>query len=42
LIYAWIAEVWDEEKADLIADQSEYERNRDPGNDRYAERWGAV
>jgi transcriptional regulator GlxA family with amidase domain len=42
LIYAWIAEVWGEETASLIADQSEYERNNDPGNDRFAERWDVV
>lgn len=42
LIYAWIAEVWGEETASLIADESEYERNKDPGNDRFAERWGVA
>ncbi|KAF2114061.1 DJ-1/PfpI family protein-like protein [Lophiotrema nucula] len=42
LIYAWIAEVWSEEVADYIADSSEYERNRDAGDDRFAARWNAV
>ncbi|KAF2252044.1 class I glutamine amidotransferase-like protein [Trematosphaeria pertusa] len=42
LIYAWIAEVWGEETASFVADCSEYERNTDPGNDRFAERWGVL
>ncbi|EMD93048.1 hypothetical protein COCC4DRAFT_81564 [Bipolaris maydis ATCC 48331] len=42
LAYAWIAEVFGEDMAQTIADRSEYERNRDPGNDRYAEVWKAV
>ncbi|KAF2646326.1 class I glutamine amidotransferase-like protein [Massarina eburnea CBS 473.64] len=42
LIYAWIAEVWGEELASLLADSSEYERSTDASNDRFAERWGAV
>ncbi|KAF1957867.1 class I glutamine amidotransferase-like protein [Byssothecium circinans] len=42
LVYAWIAEVWGEELAALLADSSEYERCTDAGNDRFAERWGAV
>lgn len=42
LIYAWIAEVWGEKVADEIADRSEYERNRDSGADRFAEKWGVV
>jgi transcriptional regulator GlxA family with amidase domain len=42
LIYAWIAEVWGEETASLLADSSEYGRNTDSGNDRFAERWGVV
>jgi hypothetical protein len=41
-VYAWIAEVWGEEMAELLADSSEYERNTDAGSDRFAERWGAV
>lgn len=40
--FAWIAEVFGEDTAQLIADRSEYERNIDALNDRYAERWGAV
>ncbi|KAI4917096.1 hypothetical protein J4E90_003602 [Alternaria incomplexa] len=40
--FAWIAEVFGEEAAQYVADRSEYERNVDAGNDRYAERWGAV
>ncbi|KAF2714473.1 class I glutamine amidotransferase-like protein [Pleomassaria siparia CBS 279.74] len=42
LTFAWVADVYGNEVADLIADASEYERNRDSENDRYAERWGAV
>ncbi|KAF2747227.1 class I glutamine amidotransferase-like protein, partial [Sporormia fimetaria CBS 119925] len=42
LTLAWIAEVWGEETAEFLADATEYERNREPGNDRFAERWGAV
>jgi transcriptional regulator GlxA family with amidase domain len=42
LAYAWVESIWGRELADLIADQSEYERSRDPDNDRFAERWGAV
>ncbi|KAF2272394.1 class I glutamine amidotransferase-like protein [Westerdykella ornata] len=42
LALAWIAHVWGEETATLLADSSEYEWNRDPENDRFAERWGAV
>lgn len=42
LIYAWIAEIWGEDMAALLADTSEYERNTDAGNDRFAERWEAV
>ncbi|CAI6341134.1 unnamed protein product [Periconia digitata] len=42
LIYSWIGEVYGKELADLLADQSEYERNTDAGDDRFAARWGAV
>jgi len=42
LAFAWIADVFGEETAQLVADRSEYERNVDAGNDRFAERWGAV
>ncbi|KNG46446.1 fad dependent oxidoreductase [Stemphylium lycopersici] len=42
LAFAWIAHVFGEEKAQYVADRSEYERNVEAGNDRYAERWGAV
>jgi transcriptional regulator GlxA family with amidase domain len=42
LTFAWMAEVFGEEKAQFVADRSEYERNVDPENDRYAERWGAL
>ncbi|KAH7377636.1 DJ-1/PfpI family protein-like protein [Pyrenochaeta sp. MPI-SDFR-AT-0127] len=42
LTFAWLAEVFGEEEAQSVADRSEYERNVDKGNDRYAERWGAV
>ena len=41
LIYAWVADVWDEETATLLADSSEYTRNRAPDDDRFADRWGA-
>ena len=41
MIYAWVGEVWDEETAAYLADSSEYERNRNPSGDRFAERWGA-
>jgi transcriptional regulator GlxA family with amidase domain len=40
--FAWMASVFGEEKAQYVADRSEYERNVDAENDRYAERWGAV
>lgn len=40
LAFAWIAETFGEEIAQYTADRSEYERNTDPGNDWYAERWG--
>lgn len=42
LIYAWLAEVYGEEKANLIADSSEYERRTEADEDPFAERWGAV
>lgn len=42
LAFAWISEAFGEEIAQFVADRSEYERNTDPENDRYAERWGAV
>jgi len=42
LVFAWMAEVWGEEVAGLVADKSEYERNAEAGRDRFAERWGAV
>ncbi|KAJ4341453.1 hypothetical protein N0V87_001844 [Didymella glomerata] len=42
LTFAWMSEVFGEETAQYVADRSEYERNIDPQNDRYAERWGAV
>jgi transcriptional regulator GlxA family with amidase domain len=42
MIYAWIGEVWGEETASLLADSSEYSRNRDPGNDVFAKRWGSI
>ncbi|KAL1799607.1 hypothetical protein ACET3X_003644 [Alternaria dauci] len=42
LAFAWMAEVFGEETAQFVADRSEHERNVDSGNDRYAERWGAV
>lgn len=31
-----------EEVAQFVADRSEYERNVDAEDDRFAERWGAV
>ncbi|KAF2184093.1 class I glutamine amidotransferase-like protein [Zopfia rhizophila CBS 207.26] len=42
LIYAWVEQVYGEEIAGFIADSSEYERNRDSGRDRFAERWGVA
>jgi transcriptional regulator GlxA family with amidase domain len=42
LVFAWIAEVWGEEMAGSIADQSEYERNKDAGNDPFAEKYGVA
>lgn len=42
LAFAWIAEVFGEEVAQFVADRSEYERNVDADDDRFAERWGAV
>lgn len=42
LAFAWIENVWGEEAATLVADSSEYERNTDAGDDRFAERWGAA
>ncbi|KAH7115804.1 DJ-1/PfpI family protein-like protein [Dendryphion nanum] len=42
LIYAWLAEVYGEETASLIADSSEYERRTEAGDDRFADRWSAV
>ena len=42
LTFAWMSHVFGEETAQYVADQSEYERNTDSTNDRYAERWGAV
>lgn len=42
MTYAWVESIWGVEVADEIADGSEYERNRDSGKDRFAERWGAV
>lgn len=41
LVFAWIAHVFGEEAAQSTADRSEYERNTEAGNDRYAELWGA-
>jgi hypothetical protein len=41
LAFAWIADVFGEETTQDLADRSEYERNVDAENDRYAERWGA-
>ena len=37
-----MSEVFGEETAQYVADRSEYERNNDAENDRYAERWSAV
>jgi hypothetical protein len=37
-----MAEVFGEETAEFVADRSEYERNVEAGNDRFAERWGAL
>ncbi|KAF1361688.1 DJ-1/PfpI family protein-like protein [Lizonia empirigonia] len=42
LTFAWMSEVFGEETAQYVADRSEHERNTDPQNDRFAERWGAV
>ncbi|KAH7065711.1 DJ-1/PfpI family protein-like protein [Paraphoma chrysanthemicola] len=42
LAFAWISEVFGEDVAQYVADRSEYDRNVEPDNDRYAERWGAV
>jgi transcriptional regulator GlxA family with amidase domain len=42
LTFAWISEVFGEETAQYVADRSEYERNTEPENDRFTERWGAV
>ncbi|KAF2821863.1 DJ-1/PfpI family protein-like protein [Ophiobolus disseminans] len=42
LAFAWMSEVFGEEVAAYVADRSEYERNVESGNDRFAERWGAV
>ncbi|KAL5394122.1 hypothetical protein PMIN06_008616 [Paraphaeosphaeria minitans] len=42
MVYAWVEAVWGEGIAGELADGSEYERNRDSGNDRFAERWGAT
>lgn len=42
LAFAWISKVFGDQVADYVADRSEYERNLDPANDRYAERWGAL
>lgn len=42
MVYAWVASVWGEDVANELADSSEYERNRDAGGDRFAERWAAV
>lgn len=41
LTFAWISEVFGEKTAQYVADRSEYERNTDPQNDPFAERWGA-
>jgi transcriptional regulator GlxA family with amidase domain len=42
MVLAWVESVWGAEVADELADSSEYERNRDEGGDRFAERWGTV
>lgn len=42
MMYAWVGELWGEEVAAELADGLEYERNKDPTADRFAERWGAV
>ncbi|KAF2867388.1 class I glutamine amidotransferase-like protein [Massariosphaeria phaeospora] len=42
LTFAWVAHVFGEDVAGDIADGMEYERNMDAGEDRFAERWGAV
>jgi transcriptional regulator GlxA family with amidase domain len=42
LAFAWIADVFGEDIAQFVADRSEYERNVDADEDRFAERWGAV
>jgi transcriptional regulator GlxA family with amidase domain len=42
LTFAWMAEVFGEETAEFVADRSEYERNVEAGNDRFAGRWGAL
>jgi hypothetical protein len=42
LAFAWISEVFGEETAQYVADRSEYDRNVEPDNDGYAERWGAI
>ena len=36
LAFAWIAHVFGDEKAQFVADRSEYERNVEAGDDRYA------
>ena len=42
LAFAWISEVFGEDVAQYVADRSEYDRNVEPDNDRYAARWGAI
>lgn len=42
MIYAWVADVWDEETAQELADLGEYVRNKDPEDDPFAKRWGTV
>lgn len=42
LAFAWIADVFGEETAQSVADRSEYERNADAENDRFAHRWSAI